>query len=115
MAQQPDHITIVYHEAPNKPTPPIAGAWGGATPDGSSVVANVYSEGGTVPSIQTYPLNEGRIDLEGEDTIKRADLTREVLATLVFSPEAALRVGRWLQDKARIAMDIRRRGDRSAE
>ena len=97
-------FTIVYEEQEPRPTLPVAGAYGGPNPDGSIVVAHVYTEFATLPALEEHEIQEGGVvDLTKGHQIKRGDLTRKVLATLVMSPQAAMVFGRWLMDKAQRA------------
>lgn len=99
---------IVYEEPEGRLAIPVTGAFGGPTPDGNSVVTHVYVEHATLPSITSAPMDaSGTVDLSKGKDVKRADLTRIVQATLVMSPEVAHSMGRWLQDKAKVATQAR--------
>ncbi len=92
-------IAFAYERAPNKTTIAATGAYGGPSPDANSVVAHLYVEHISVPAIISHPVgDEGQIDLapENADAVSRADATREIQATLVLSPEAAIVIGQWL-------------------
>lgn len=93
----PKQISIVYERVPGKPTVTATGAFGGPSPDHQSIVAQLFVEHGTVPSVVSHMYEEGKpIDLRHGDPISRGDITREVQATLVLSPEAAVIIGTWL-------------------
>ncbi len=103
-------FTIVYEEQEPRPTLPVSGAYGGTLYDGSLVVANVYTEFGTIPALEEHEVQEGGlVDLTKGHLIKRGDLTRKVLATLVLSPEAAEAFGKWFTEKAQEAFAIRKK------
>ncbi len=86
---------------------PVGGAYGGPAPDGSSVVAHLYSEFVSVPDIVVLPVQEdGRAGGEGEQ-VRRSDFTRTVLATIVMSPEVAQRVGTFLTTQGKAALTAR--------
>lgn len=108
----PDHVSIIFHERDGKPTIPVGGAWGG--PNGQNeVVAHVFIEHGAIPSIMTVDVDDqGRADFENANTIKRGDIIREVQATLVMSPEVAASFGRWLMEKAQLAIQNRESGSK---
>lgn len=102
-------LDIVYEEPPTRPIIPVQGAYGGPSPDGFSVVAHVYAEYVTVPAREENVFLEGsRVDPSKATQIRRADTTRLVQATLVFSPEVAIRVGEWLATHGRAAIEHRK-------
>ncbi len=109
MSAEPDSISIVYEEVENRPTIVATGAYGGPAPDGSVVVAHLFTDFGTIPSIEEYEVTEGGlVNLETGNRIKRGDVTRRVQATLVLSPESCIRLATFLQEKGRIALDARK-------
>lgn len=113
MPEHPSSISIVYLEAEGRPTITATGAYGGPSPDGSAVVAHLYTEFATVPSVEQHQVGEGgKIDLEKGEKVRRGDITRDVQATLVLPPEAAARLGAFLQEKARLAIEGRNRTQR---
>ncbi len=102
-------LSFVYEEPPSRPVLPVQGAYGGPSPDGFSVVAQLYSEFATIPAREEVELSEGNQPRLNQGTfIKRADATRLVVATLVLSPEVAIRVGQWLVNNGRVAMEHRK-------
>ncbi|MFB6098103.1 MAG: hypothetical protein ABEK84_03130 [Salinibacter sp.] len=105
----PNDITFVYEDADEAPTIAATGAHGGPTPDGASVVANLYVERGSIPHHVSHQIDEtGQVDLsERSEQVTRGELTREVQASLVLTPEHALQLGQWLQQNARQAMEQR--------
>ena len=108
MPKNPESMSIVYEESDDRPTVVASGAYGGPSPDGSVVVAHLFTEYGTIPSIEEHEVQEGgRIDLDGGNRIRRGDVTRRIQSTVVLSPESAARLGTFLLDKSRIAMQIR--------
>jgi hypothetical protein len=109
MAQEPKTISFAFRESETKPTLPVMGAWGGPSPDGTTVLAHVYTEYASIPSAMKHRVDQqGRVDLAKGETISRADVTREVLATLVLSPEHAMSLGQFLLEKAALALKTRR-------
>ena len=54
MSDKTESLSIVYEEAPNKPTYAVTGAYGGTSPDGASVVVHLFTEFGTIPSIEEH-------------------------------------------------------------
>lgn len=108
MAKDSETFTFLYQEPANKPTFAATGAYGGTSPDGKSVVAHLFVEYGTVPSLAEHSVGEGGvIDLQGGEVIKRSEVTREIQATLVLSPEAAQSLGKFLIEKAKAALKTR--------
>lgn len=108
MDETQQKFTFVYEKASGKPTLPVTGAFGGPTGDGRAVVVHVFVEHVTVPSIVTHSVDENRnINLSELDSIKRGDVTREIQASLVMSPEHALDLGRFLLEKGTIALQHR--------
>lgn len=102
-------LSFVYEEPPDRPVLPVQGAYGGPSPDGFSVVAHIYSEFATVPAREEVGLSEeSRRDPSKTTYIRRADGTRLVLGTLVFTPEAAIRIGAWLVQNGKAAMEHRK-------
>jgi len=100
-----DEITFVYEDADTVPTITATGAHGGPSPDGASVVANLYVERSSIPHHVSHQIDE---DLsEHSEQVTRGELTREVQASLVMTPEHAMQLGRWLQRNARQAMEQR--------
>ncbi|OGT95825.1 MAG: hypothetical protein A3I79_08405 [Gemmatimonadetes bacterium RIFCSPLOWO2_02_FULL_71_11] len=109
MADKKGTVSIVYEESEDRPSIPVGGAYGGPSPDGTLVVAHLYTEFGTIPAMEEHDQEEdGKVDLSKGHQIKRGDVTRKVLATLVLSPEVAERVGKWLVQKSKMAMDRRK-------
>jgi hypothetical protein len=104
-----DEITFVYEDADTVPTITATGAHGGPSPDGASVVANLYVERSSIPHHVSHQIDEtGQVDLsERSEQVTRGELTREVQASLVMTPEHAMQLGRWLQRNARQAMEQR--------
>jgi hypothetical protein len=110
MAETPQSISIVYEEQEARPTIPVNGAYGGPSVDGTIVFAHIYSEFGTLPAMEEHEVGAGGVvDLAKGNVIKRGDLTRKVLATLVLSPEGAVLVGKWLMERGQMALT--RRGE----
>jgi hypothetical protein len=102
-------VSFVYEEPPARPIIPVGGAYGGPSPDGFSVVAHVYSEFATIPAREDIEMAaDSRVDPSKTTQIKRADATRPVHATLVLSPESAIRVGAWLMQQGVAATDHRK-------
>jgi len=113
----PKREVTVNFECPSTPTYAVGGAWGGPSPDGSTIVAHLYVEHATLPNYLKYsaedmPDGGSRVDLSSEERVSRGDLTREVQASIVLTPEVAISLAQWLVDKAQIALKTRgRRGD----
>ena len=108
--EQPNEITFVYEDADKVPSLAATGAHGGPTPDGASVVANLYVERASIPHHVSHQIDErGQVDLsETSQQVTRGELTREVQASLIMTPEHAMQLGQWLQENARQAMEQRK-------
>ena len=103
-----DTASIHYDEHPDKRVLAVGGVYGGPNPEGTAVVAHVFSEWGMVPSIVEVPIDEhGRGDLSKEQAIKRGDINREIQATLVMPPEVAVSIGGWLIVHGKAALESR--------
>lgn len=101
MARDQGSFSVVLQESDDRRTIPVSGAWGGPSPDGTTIVVHLYVEYPPAPSIMTGPVEAGgRVDLTKAETVRRADVIREVLDTLVMTPSAARNVGQWLLEKA---------------
>lgn len=110
MAGVPKEVRVVYTERPDKPTVPVTGVYGGLSSEGSQVVAHLFLEFGTVPAAIKHDLDDaGNLKEQNIELAKRSDGTREIQATIVMSPEAALSIGRFLEEKARLALSLRPR------
>ena len=108
--EPPEEITFVYEDADEVPTLATTGAQGGPTPDGASVVANLYVERASIPHHVSHQIDErGEVDLsETSQQVSRGEVTREMQASLILTPEHAMQLGQWLQDRARQAIQRRR-------
>ncbi|PSQ95715.1 MAG: hypothetical protein BRD55_08755 [Bacteroidetes bacterium SW_9_63_38] len=102
----PNEITFVYEDADEVRTIAATGAHGGPTPDGASVVANLYVERASIPHHVSHQIDErGEVDLsETSNQVSRGEVTREVQASLVMTPEHAMQLAQWLQENAQQAL-----------
>lgn len=108
MPSLPDHITITYQEPERRPFIGVTGAFGGGSPDQRSIVAHLFVEHPTVPSIMTHTVDAaGRVNLRDGDGVKRSDITRSVVATLVMAPEVAVSLGEFLVKQGKQAIKDR--------
>jgi Spy/CpxP family protein refolding chaperone len=73
-------------------------------------VANLYVERASIPHHVSHQIDErGEVDLsEMSQQVSRGEVTREVQASLVMTPEHAMQFGQWLQENAQQAMEQRR-------
>jgi hypothetical protein len=108
--ESPNEITFVYEDADEVRTIAATGAHGGPTPDGASVVANLYVERASIPHHVSHQIDErGEVDLsETSNQVSRGEVTREVQASLVMTPEHALQLAQWLQENAEQALQQRK-------
>lgn len=92
-----NQITIVFEKGHAKPTLPVTGAFGGPTPDRTAIVAHLFVEHFSVPNYVTHEVAEdGSVDLTKGEPVARGTVTREVLSTIVLTPQAAQSLGQWL-------------------
>jgi len=106
----PGTLSIVYEEVENRPNIPVGGAFGGVSPDASMVVAHLYVEFSTIPAMSDHDIGtDGSIDLTKGHHIKRGDVTRKVVATLVMSPEVAVGFGKWMVGYGQKALERRKK------
>ena len=112
--QQPQSVSIVTEGVNSAPTITATGAWGGPTANGNAVIAYLFVESAGIPSIITAEADErGRLDPNKGERTQRGDITRQVQATLVLTPEDAVIIGQWLRDRGMegIARRSQRPGD----
>lgn len=92
-----EKLDIVYETGQSRGTLPVMGAFGGPAPDQSAIVAHIYTESPSVPSLTRHDIGEGgAVDMSHGEPISRGHITRTILATLVLTPQAAKRLGAWL-------------------
>jgi len=115
--ESPNEVTFVYEDAEEPRTIAATGAHGGPTPDGASVVANLYVERASIPHHVSHQIDEtGQVNLsERSEQVSRGEVTREVQASLVMTPEHAYQLGRWLQKNAEQAMQRRQQNFGSSD
>ena len=108
MAKVGDTLEVYYDQGEGRPILAVTGAVGGPTPDGSSVTAHLFVEYLAIPSILSAEVKEGGVvDLAKADIIKRGDIIRELVATLLMSPESAMSLGKFLTANGKAAMKAR--------
>ena len=108
MAKVGDTVEVYYEQGENRPILAVNGAFGGLTPDQANVTAHLYVEYVAVPSILSTEVKEGGVvNLSKADTIKRGDITRELVATLLMSPESAVSLGKFLSDSGKAGIKAR--------
>ena len=95
--QQQQTASVYYEERPGKPTLAATGAFGGPSPDSHNVIVHLFVEHATVPSIAELELNADGGARQTRE-IKRGDAKREIQATLVLTPKAAVSIGDWLRN-----------------
>ncbi len=98
---EPQKITVSFRKSPDYRIYPATGAWGGATPDGH-ILMNIIVEHATLPSYQTFAVQEGgRIDhTQPLDSVATGDGERDVLCGIMFSVSTARAVAQWLNNHA---------------
>jgi hypothetical protein len=98
MAETPKEITVAFKEVPGRPVIPVTGGHGGPSPDGYVVFVHLYNEFATLPANEVYPVSAAaEVDFtKGKPAKRESEVTRMVVATLVLSPETAIKTGAWL-------------------
>jgi len=110
MSENDRSISILYEELEDRPTLPVGGAIGAPSPDGSLVVAHLYSEFSTIPAREDHEMAaDGSVDFSKGHRITRGNVTRKVLATIVMSPQVADVFGKWLCAQAAVAVQARKK------
>lgn len=100
MAEKDSSLSIVYEELQNRPTLIVSGAIGGPTPDATLLVAHLYLDSPTLPALEEHKVDPaGFVDLSKGSRIKRSDITRSVIGTMVLTPLVAVQLGQWLLDR----------------
>jgi len=91
----------------------VSGAYGGPSPVGFQLSPISTAEFSTIPAREDHEVAEGGrwISLR-EAKLNRGDITRLVQASLVLSPEAAIRFGNWLTNFGTQAREAGRRINR---
>ncbi len=106
-------FNIGFEGLRSKPYLPVGGAFGGATPDATAIVAHVYVEHTALPHHLLYDRevegDEVKVNLQSEERVSRNDITREVQATLYMPPEVAIVFGQWLIQHGQTAIQKRGR------
>ena len=92
---EPQTAAIYYDERPGKPTLAATGAFGGPSPDGHNVIAHLFVEHSMVPSIAELEISEDG-SARSLREIKRGEIKREIQASIVLTPKAAISIGTWL-------------------
>ncbi len=108
MPEEERKFEITYVDNKASTTVPVSGAFGGFTPDGGALVAHFYLEYNPPPNMILADVdNQGRVDIEHGQPIKRSDLVREVQSTFMMSPEAAVSIGDWLKKRGEALLQQR--------
>lgn len=93
-----EKVTIVFEKNKNHIMAPITGAWGGLTPDQSSILINLFCDQPTLPSYQNINIAEDKsLDMEHSENVARGDITREVFGTFTMSSKTARAIASWLE------------------
>jgi hypothetical protein len=102
-------ITVMYDRGKDVKSVPVNGAYGGVSPNLSTVVAHLYNEYNAIPHSEDMPINEdGLVDSQAGKRITRGDIVREIQTTLVMTPEMSIVIGKWLMQKGQEAIELRK-------
>lgn len=101
MSDKKKKFSFLFEGKKDAPTIPVTGAWGGPSIDGNSLVAHYFIEYNSLPhSLEVEPQPDGSVNPNSGKPISRGDITREIQATFVMSPEQALSIGSWMIQNA---------------
>jgi len=104
MSEETPKIRIAFEKSAHHVTIPVNGAWGGPSNEGRTLIAHLYTTGNTIPKYLKFEkeeAEEGRIDARKGQAIAESTVTREIQATLVLTPEAAISIGNWLVERGK--------------
>lgn len=94
-------IKVVFTKADDYKLVPVAGVWGGLSPQGD-VIADFFVDKRELPDSMTLKVKEGGGKPEEVDRMGGENITREMQVGIVLRPEEAYSIGAWLIEKARI-------------
>jgi hypothetical protein len=107
-------FSAVYLDPKSRQTLAVSGAHGGLSADQASVVAHFYMEYGSVPTVMNVNLDPAGRFVSEQPSVKKGDLTRELQASVSMSPEAAIRIGRWLMKQGEAAKVARKQPNKGS-
>ena len=108
MEENRQELSMIIEKSKNAQTMAVTGAWGGPSPDGSNIIAHFYVESHALPNVINIKPNElGAFDPNEGEQIMRGDITREIQAAMVMTPEVAISIGRWLMESGQRLLDDR--------
>jgi hypothetical protein len=106
---------ITWHQGRHDDAPEyktVNGAFGGPDPYGEVVVAHFFLEHHSIPIASTLKINaEDPSGPLSEQVDKRSEGRRDIQAMLTMSPEAAVRIGQWLEAHGKRILDSRQKGE----
>jgi hypothetical protein len=93
-------FTIVLRRAPDYKIYPVGVIFGGPTPDGQSILANICVDHAAFPNYIQHPVSdEGRVDPSKiDDMAVVGDVERELLCGISLSVDQARKTIAWLSD-----------------
>lgn len=98
MGDSKQHLKVRFARDENVVPMPVTGAYGGPTADGNSLFAIFFVEHADVGALIDVEIDESGNVSESLQA-RLADVVREVVCKLVFSPEAAVAIGTWLKER----------------
>ena len=107
MTTEKKSAAVYYEERPGKPTIVAHGGHGGPTANGTSVAVHLYAESPPIPSIEEFEMNPETGVGQSKQVIQRGEVRREVQATLILTPEAAVSIGAWLVGHGKACLERR--------
>lgn len=94
-------IEIIFRKSPNYSVVAAHGVWGGIGPSGD-ITAQIFTDIREIPESITLDLSD-LPNVRETDRKIREEYKREIQTVLIFRPEVAYQVGKWLLDRAKEA------------
>lgn len=107
--ETPKNLSFIYENIKEAISFPCNGAYGGSAPDGSGVVVHFFLEYTSIPHSTLVPIQENNtIDQTKGQNVSRGDITREIQARTILTPETAIVIGDWLKKNGLAILENRK-------
>lgn len=102
-----DRISISYHRSPDAPTIPVMGAEAAIAADGRHIAVHLWTSYTAPPTNIECDVDEhGQVDIDSGRRTTPNVIHRDILATLILSPEEAVDIGELLAEQGRALLDL---------
>jgi len=110
MAEEQRTVSFLYEKNKDAKTIPVSGAYGGAAPDNSGIIAHFFLEYASIPYSTEFNVEKSNqvIDVRNGKNVSRGDYTREVVATTFMNAESAIIIGKWLIENGEALIERRK-------